>query len=114
MSSRVLERRWMARINEARQALGGSALSCLPRGTRREPADCVQHRAMRDLGLGHFEVMSNQLVVDEEFAGIIAEAWGTEVVTTKHGTGPLLPAEAVDAIAEFDRKRSLLSHLHAV
>ena len=116
MHGRVLERRWKDSINDTRVALGADPIDALPQGVRRAPMDCVQHRAMRDLGLGHFEVWNNQMVVDDEFARmILAETWGTKVVTTKHGTGPLLPAAMREGIAEFDKRRgSELKHLAAV
>ena len=116
MHGRTLERRWRDSINEGRMALGAAPIGSLPAGVRRDPRDCTQHRAMRDLDLGRFEVWSDQLVVDNEFTALIlAQAWGTEVVTTKHGTGPILPAIQQEAIAEFDKRLgSKLKHLAAV
>ncbi|MBW4061876.1 hypothetical protein HJC99_04880 [Candidatus Saccharibacteria bacterium] len=72
-------------LNALRTAFGQPELTSLPVATPCQPQDCTGHRALRDLGLGDYTVYPGYIIVDKEFAAIVAAAWGTTVLPLKEG-----------------------------
>ena len=89
--------------NQLREERGALPLNDLPIGQPSVSSDCTGHRALRDLGLGDFQVLQNSLQVNAEFADIIARTWNT---TTSPGRDDqvlvALPEAMIHFIAAFD------------
>lgn len=90
-------------INQARSALGGEALGCLPLGTPGDPDDCSGQRALRDLLPGCSVADGDEVLKISGFANrraftVIAAVWGEG--RSEHGV--YLPPAFCEFIDAFD------------